>query len=1588
MTFSPRRLFWPLVLLASAVGLCGLLGIQYTNVRQLDSDAHAFARQIELLRNAFGYGGFIHHFKNFLLRRTQASYALAGAGLDSLGVTAAELEQFTHDLAEREALHEIGRVIGRYRTAWQLAGLPTHREMQPEALDGLVRVEDTVAISALGILEAAAQQRLAQARAASTQLQMLLAASLVALPLLALVYLHQQRALRRESRLADCLAHSERELRQSNEQMRAIFDGMVHLICLLRPDGTLIELNRSAALFAGQARDTLLGLPLASLPWWPRSPDAQAAVQRALAVAGSGQCFREEFPVLGPGGFRATLDVSLQPLRDEHGEIVRLVLEARDLSERQRLEAGIRAEGERARRYLDIARSIILARSIDGRIQLINREGCELIGLPAGQLIGRNWFETCVPQGERTRAQVVFAQVITGFDPLIEEERALLTASGETRCIAWRHTVVCNETGVVVAILSAGRDVSTERAAEIHLRSINVELERRVRERTRALEDARDALLGRQHRLGILKTLAEQAGSAADLSVVLNLTLRLVCEHLAWPVGHAWIRDAVDQPLRSSHCWHLGDPEIYAGFQARSQALEFGPGVGVIGRVLEAGEAQWIEDLATDVHFLRHDPLVRSGLCGGGFCPVRVRGEVRLLLEFFSTDDNGVTGEIRDFVHQVATLLGMIAETLLDRAELRRLALFASETDDMLVVTDREGRIEWVNQGFSDCTGWTCAEALGQHPGHLIYGPRTDAGTIAGMQAAMRAGDKIGTELVVYRRSGEPFWVALTVQPVYDAAGRLERYLSVAHDISQRHQADELLRSREQELRSLFENVIDGIITMDAKGRVRAFNPAAERLFGYEAAEVIGHNVSMLMPEPHRSAHDGYLARYVAGGRAAIIGIGREVEGLHRDGRRLEIDLAVNECELNGERCFIGIVRDIAERRRITAELERARDAAEQANRAKSTFLATMSHEIRTPMNGVIGMLDVLGHETLTPAQTDTVATIRQSAHTLLSIIDDVLDFSKIEAGHLALEHAPLPLAAIIESIGDTLAPIAASKQVTLEIYVDPRLPEWILGDAVRLRQVLYNLAGNAVKFTGEQTDRPGCVALRAECGTAGGLRLRVIDTGIGMSAQTIERLFQPFMQAEASTTRRFGGTGLGLSIVARLIDLMGGRIGVDSTPGLGSTFTIELPLEAAGGQPSIAPRYAFAGLPVSLLCGGDRLGADLGEYLAAAGARVLPAADVDTLVQDSAAAGDARLAIVVVDGRCHGADSIERLRGQFAAQAGRRDVRYVLITHGRRRESRIEGDDLITLDGNVLHRHVFLRAVAIAAGLASPVTPAVETMLPLPAAAPPGIEAARTAGRLILVAEDNAINRKVLERQLALLGHAAEFVADGRAALSRWRSHRHALLITDLHMPELDGYELAATIRHEESASGSRRRPIIAFTANALKGEVEHCRSVGMDDCLIKPLQIERLRTALERWLPVASVPAAAAPVPEAPPPRSGERPPPFDPLALQELIGDDAELITGLLDEFLDGVRANLDALRQLQADQDLTGIADIGHRLKSSARAVGAAELGMLYEQLEQAGRADDGPAIDAVLAALAPAIARLTARIEPHAWNPCT
>jgi PAS domain S-box-containing protein len=734
---------------------------------------------------------------------------------------------------------------------------------------------------------------------------------------------------------------------------------------------------------------------------------------------------------------------------------------------------------------------------------------------------------------------------------------------------------------------------------------------------------------------------------------------------------------------------------------------------------------------------------------------------------------------------------------------------------------------------------------------------------------------------------------------------------------------------------ALVETSPVAIATVALDGTVVGWNPAAERLFGYPQAEALGRRMEDLVATREgREEVRGNIRRTLEG--EWIRTIGRRAR---RDGTLVDVEISSMPVIVDGARVgMIGIYHDIT-------ELLQARREAEAANEAKSAFLATMSHEIRTPMNAVIGMSGLLLNTPLTDEQREYAEVVRQSGDALLTVINDILDFSKIEAGKLELESQPFDVRECVETALDLVAPRAAEKGLDLAYLVADGTPAAIVGDVTRLRQILLNLLSNAVKFTERGEVVLSVSARRPDDG--GGLHeltFSIRDTGIGIPPDRLGRLFQSFSQVDASTTRRYGGTGLGLAISQRLTELMGGRIGVTSEVGTGSEFRFTVRAPAA---PAPAPtRRDLSGLQPSLR-GKRVLVVDdnetnrriLGTYLNAWGA--LPRA--------TGSPGDAlewirageRFDVGILDMHMPEMDGIALARALRAHAAGTA-LPLVLFTSLGRREARAEREGFAAyLHKPIKPSQLFDALVSVLADQPIHVAPREGA----PGELDPDL--GRRHPLRILLAEDNVVNQKVALRLLAQMGYRADVAANGLEAIEALERQAYDVVLMDVQMPELDGFEASREINRRWPRG--RRPRIVAMTANAMQGDRERCEAAGMDDYVSKPIRVDELVAALERCGrrpvgpgapggPAVALDAAAV-----------------DPVAVERLTATmGGPFVAELIDTFVEDGRALVATLRRALAGPDVDAFRRAAHSLKSNAETLGATGLAALARELEAMAR----------------------------------
>jgi len=927
-----------------------------------------------------------------------------------------------------------------------------------------------------------------------------------------------------------------------------------------------------------------------------------------------------------------------------------------------------------------------------------------------------------------------------------------------------------------------------------------------------------------------------------------------------------------------------------------------------------------------------------------------------------------------------------------------KLALDAS--NEMIIVTDDHGCIQYTNPALCKFTGWQEDQLMGR-PASVLDSANADPQTLAEMQLFLRQGKAWNGRLLNRRKGAAPFdvagqttppdtrdyWIDVSVTPINNHDGTLIGYVQIQHDITDQVRKEQsiLLENEDTKARLAISEILQQVLPLQQR-----FTKVLDSLFNLKAFD-LQRKGGIFLKDPDQDFLDMFVLhgkfseefirreqRIPYGaclcGRAAIsqeliisddcfcdprhdhLFDGMQAHGhyivpivsagatlgilfLYTDPYPVQLDSRLTMLQQVGDMMALTLLQEQAK-----LSLEAARDAAEQAAKTKAEFLANMSHEIRTPMNGVLGMLDILKDTNMTHEQVDLVETASNSAESLLTIINDILDFSKLEAGKIELEQIEFNLPTLVEEVCALMSGRAHAKGLELNCFLPPSLPQRWQSDPTRIRQVLTNLIGNAVKFT-EQGEVSIKVLAQESSNGKTTLRFEVRDTGIGMSPEGQARLFQPFSQADSSTARRFGGTGLGLSISKNLVDMMNGMIGLESALGEGTCFWFTLPMQTCN-HTNLAPVANLDGKRALIVDDNATNRKILQHYLQHLG---VVAGEVDNapaaLVElEAAVKRGAAYDILLSDLHMPDMDGLALARAIAKNPAIAATPRLLLSSGGMGAEvDRLAMGFVQSLLKPVRQSQLF---EAIANALQAPVQKVVDNTNPVEGL--PDYHLKR-----ILVAEDNKVNQKVILAMLGKFQNKPDLAENGQEALDLIQHQCYDLILMDCQMPVLDGYEAVRILRGQELAGNGTRIPVVALTAHAAVGEREKCLSAGMDDFLSKPISRPELAKTLAHWLGEPILSSGIQNPKEDMKDATAENACWDEKLALSRL-DDDLELLNEMIDLFLTEVPARLLDLEEALANADCAAIADAAHAIKGMAGHFSADQLKISAASLEDSAR----------------------------------
>jgi len=903
-----------------------------------------------------------------------------------------------------------------------------------------------------------------------------------------------------------------------------------------------------------------------------------------------------------------------------------------------------------------------------------------------------------------------------------------------------------------------------------------------------------------------------------------------------------------------------------------------------------------------------------------------------------------------------------------------------------LYVQSADGKCIYMNSEAERLLGWTRSELIGQLVENIIHTQNADGSPLTTedfpiLQGRNNKGCAHSDDQVFVRKDGTVFPVELVSRGSYSANGKLETHVVAFQDISARKKAEESLQKSEIRLRTLFDSTSDVVMLMDENG-IFDCNNAALTMFGVSSQkELFSRHFIDITPEKQPGGVDqpeGIDSKMLAN---MHLGIAKQsgshnFDWVHKrldNDKPFDVEVLLNAMVQDGRTILQATVRDIGERKLAENLLLQAKAAAEQALRAKSDFLANMSHEIRTPMNGIIGMTELALDTELSEEQREYLSLVKSSADALLTIVNDILDFSKIESGKLDIEIIEFSLETMLRETLKSLSKRAHDKKLELLIHIAPEVPDRLRGDPGRLRQVIINLVGNAIKFTerGEIEVSVLCTGNHEQ--SISTLQFSVRDTGIGIPAEKFQTIFESFSQADTSTTRKYGGTGLGLTISAQLVELMGGKIELESEVGKGSTFHFTLLMDVISTDPFA--KY----LPTGKIAGMSVLVADDNETNRKLLQEILQSWEmIPTLVEtgeqalvelEQAAQRGQPYQVALLDLQMPGMDGFtlaEKLRqhpDHVCASV------MMLTSEGQRGDA------------------ARCRELGVASYLMKPITQfelleAILTALGEPGKEPKELitrhSLRETRRKLnLLLAEDNVVNQTLATRLLEKLGHQVTVANNGVEAIEHWQSGLFNAILMDVDMPVMNGYEATERIRELEK-SKDQHIPIVAMTAHAMQGVREECLRHGMDGYLSKPINTEALWSELDSISQGVSV--EVEPVKEPPP----QKPLVADFKRALKSMDDSAELFNEIVRLFLEDAPQHMQKIKEGQANADSKIVNHSAHALKGMAGIFMAERVMQTAQRVEkiagQEGCEEAVAELDSAFVELLAAIGELPAELD--------
>ena len=1360
-------------------------------------------------------------------------------------------------------------------------------------------------------------------------------------------------------------------LRTSEQQFRTVVEASKDGIVAIDDAGAVVIFNPAAEKMFGHSAHDMIGQPLDCLMPEPYVAAHGHYVDGYFTQGSSGGALNRtlELPGLRADGSVFPMELSLSA-GDRGGESFVLAI-IRDITERKQAEQALRESEGRYRVLFETSpEGILIAETDSQSITYANLSMCEMLGYGESELCRMKVEDLLPPNTSSDTAGILETFARGGRSAYLDVP--CLRKDGSTTYV----DISC--AGCLIqtrpCIVGFFKDISKRREAE---HAVNTRLRYE-----KALAACSHALLTRSH--GARREMLEHLLAATEASRV------FLFENFDGEDGELWMRQ-IDEVCAAG----IAPEFVHLPEKARPYRDEF-----LRWRKELASDRPVVGNFASPLSGEADKPSMRSVL----ILPIRVRGKWSGFIGFDQLGKGRAWGEedIR-LVKTAAEMLGVHLERRQTEEELSRYrnhleelveerTLELRESEERFrvlaeaafegIMIHEDGVVARLNDRFSRMFGYEPEELLGRQCIPLTFAPES----VELVLEHTRSRTSEPYEAMGQKKNGATFPVEIHARPMQLECRTVQ--VAAIRDISSRRRAEKALRESENRLRSILNNAPALILLKNMAGRYILVNRRFEELFGISAGQAVGMTDYDLFP---RDLADMSRENDM---RVLEEGMPREFEEIIERGDKQYTYLSIKFPMHDDEGRAYGVCvisSDISDRKRAEGELrqaksiaddsaeqlnkyaqelewknfelEHARSLAETASAAKSEFLANMSHEIRTPLNGIVGMTEVLLGTPLSPEQSHYAETIRKSSDALLEIIRDILDFSKIEAGKLDLDTLDFDLRSTMEDIGDLLAVRAHQKGLELICSVDDDVTSLLRGDPGRLRQILLNLGGNAVKFTerGEVVIR---VSVAEDRETEVLLRFDVTDTGIGIPPDRIQGLFESFTQLDASTTRRYGGTGLGLAISKRLVNMMGGTIGADSVPERGSSFwfTILLERQPEDSAPALEFTDAIRDKRVLIVDDNATQRLVLESHLHLAGCRYDCAAEPEeSLTKLRAAAREHDpFDIALIDWRIAGVDG-EWLGASIKEDDLTQGVPLVIMvsTATRGDANRFREAGFAAFLVKPIRRILLLDCISavLAAGSYA------QDAEPKPLVTQHNIAESKRRRTYVLVVEDSPTNRDVALTLLAKIGYRADAVCDGSEAIQALQSTRYGVVLMDVQMPGMDGYEATRRIRDPQSSVANHDIPIVAMTAHALEGDRQRCLDAGMTDYVSKPVRTEELARALARVLSESGAPEPAPASALATTELSKDEV--FRKAELLQRVDGDEDIARRIVDRFLEEAPSRIDCLRLALNDHDIQQLEREAHALKGAAATVAACALSEVALRLEKQGKAGEWEGADVLV-----------------------